>query len=173
MLTQIHTASADARAARRRHIVKSYRVKADTRRTLSQKFADLLRTRFGSVGFLALNSLFLAIWIILNSRVIPGLKPFDPFPYGLLVLCICLEAIVLDIVVLISQDRAARIAEVREEASLHISAISEEEITKILQLLTLLIKDRGIDLGHDAELADMLLPIRAEEIEEALESQLK
>jgi uncharacterized membrane protein len=161
------------RVARRRHIVKSYRAKADSRRTFSQRFADFLRTKFGSVTFLGVNTLFLIVWIMINNNVIPGIKAFDPYPFGLLVLIICLEAIVLDIVVLISQDRAARIAEIREEAVLHISAITEEEVTKLLHLVTILAQKQGISLDGDSELADMLKPIRAEQIEEALETQLR
>lgn len=160
------------RVTRRRRIVKSYRLKADSRRNFSQRFADFLRTKFGSIAFLGLNALFLAVWIVLNVDVIPGLPAFDPYPFGLLVLIIVLEAILLDIVVLISQDRAASIAEIREEANLHISAITEEEVTKLLNLVTLLVQKQGISLDGDSELADMLKPIKAEQIEDALESQL-
>lgn len=161
------------RVARRRHIIRSYRAKADSRRTFSQRFADFLRTRFGSVTFLGLNALFLAIWICLNADIIPGFPAFDPYPFGLLTLIIVLEAIILDIVVLISQDRAASIAEIREEANLHISAISEEEITKLLHIATLIAQKQGISLEGDTELPEMLKPIQAEQIEEALENQLK
>ncbi len=160
------------RLSRRRHIVRSYRVKADLRRNFSQRFADILRTRFGSVAFLGFNAVFLLVWIGVNVDIIPGLTPFDPYPFGLLVLIIVLEAIILDIVVLISQDRAASIAEIREEAILHISAISEEEITKLLHIVTLLAQKQGINMDGDTELADMLKPVNAAQIEEALESQL-
>jgi uncharacterized membrane protein len=163
----------EERLKHRRRIVRSYRSKADARRTFSQRFADFLRTKFGSVAFLGVNVLFLAAWVSINSGWVPGMASFDPYPFGLLVLCICLEAIVLDIVVLISQDRSARIAEIREEASLHIGAITEEEVTKIIQILTLLLKERGVTPDDDEELREMLQPLKPEQIEESLENQLK
>ncbi len=155
-----------------RLVVKSYRARADAKRSFSDKFADNLTSKFGSVIFLTLNALWFVTWITLNSGIIPGLEPFDPFPFGLLTMVVSLEAIFLAIIVLISQNRAARVAELREEIDLQINSIAETEISKTIMLLGLLLEKNGIKLD-DPEIADMARPIRSHDIERILEKQLK
>lgn len=154
-----------------RLVVQSYRAKADAKRTLSDKFADKLTVKFGSVLFLALNAIWFFTWIILNTNVIPGVEPFDPFPFGLLTMIVSLEAIGLAIIVLISQNRAAKIAELREEIDLQVNSIAESEVSKVIELLGILLKKEGVKLD-DPEIADMVRPIRNSDIERILEKQL-
>lgn len=155
-----------------RLVVQSYKAKADAKRTLSDKFADNLTLEFGSVIFLSLNTLWFIVWIVINTGLIPGVEPFDPFPFGLLTMIVSLEAIFLSIIVLISQNRAAKIAELREEIDLQINSIAETEITKTITLLELLLEKNGIKLD-DPDVADMTKPLRSADIERALEKQLK
>lgn len=155
-----------------RLVVQSYKAKADAKRTLSDKFADNLTLEFGSVIFLSLNTLWFIVWIVINTGLIPGVEPFDPFPFGLLTMIVSLEAIFLSIIVLISQNRAAKIAELREEIDLQINSIAETEITKTITLLELLLEKNGIKLD-DPDVADMTQPLRSADIERALEKQLK
>jgi uncharacterized membrane protein len=155
-----------------RLVVKSYRARADAKRTLTDRVADSLTSKFGSVIFLGLNALWFLIWIVLNIGIIPGLEPFDPFPFGLLTMVVSLEAIFLAIVVLISQNRAAKVAELREEIDLQINSIAETEISKTIMLLGLLLEKNGVKLD-DPEIADMARPIKSADIERILEKQLK
>ena len=73
---------------------------------------------------------------------------------------------------LISQNREARIAELREEVELHINTYSETEITKLMYMMNLLLEKNGIDLSKDADLQDMLKNIDSDVIESELEKQL-
>lgn len=159
------------KARHHRLVVQSYRAKADAKRTLTDKFADSLTLRFGSVLFLALNAIWFTTWIVLNTNIIPGLKPFDPFPFGLLTMIVSLEAIFLAIIVLISQNRAAKIAELREEIDLQVNSIAESEVSKIIELLGILLKKNGVKVD-DPEIEDMIRPIRSKDIEKILEKQL-
>ncbi len=102
---------------------------------LSERWADFLTTKFGTVWFLNLNILFFAVWIVINLNLIPGIATFDPFPFGLLTMIVSLEAIGLSIIVLVSQNRAAKIDTIREEIDLQINMHAEREITKVLRLL--------------------------------------
>lgn len=154
-----------------RLVVQSYRAKADAKRTLTDKFADKLTIKFGSVLFLGLNALWFLVWIVLNTNIIPGIEPFDPFPFGLLTMIVSLEAIALAIIVLISQNRAAKIAELREEIDLQVNSIAESEVSKVIELLGILLKKEGVRLD-DPEIADMIRPIRSTDIERILEKQL-
>jgi uncharacterized membrane protein len=107
-----------------------------------------------------------------NSGVIPGLRPFDPFPFGLLTMVVSLEAIFLSIFVLMAQRRESSIAELREEIMLQLLMRSEEEVTKTLQLVVGLYPRLGHKLAEDPELAEMMKPLDAEAIEQQLVSQI-
>lgn len=155
-----------------RLVVQSFRAKADAKRRPTDKFADYLTTKFGSVVFLGLNAAWFFIWIVINTGLIPGVEPFDPFPFGLLTMIVSLEAIFLAIIVLISQNRAAKIAELREEIDLQVNSIAETEVSKTIMMLGLLLEKNGIKID-DPEIADMVRPIRSHDIERILEKQLK
>lgn len=159
-----------ARAIRRSKAIKSLKAKIDARRAFSEKLADWLTTSFGTVAFLVLNGLFFAIWIWLNTA--PGFAHFDPYPFGFLTMVVSLEAIFLAIIVLISQNRQARVSELREEIDLYINTYAESEITKLLHLVAQLAEKQGIELGSDKELQHMLKRLESDQLEEALEKQL-
>jgi uncharacterized membrane protein len=158
--------------AKRRSRIRSFKAKISTRRTPIEKIADLLTSAFGSVTFLTLNVGAFAVWILWNTGNIPGLSPIDRFPFGLLTMVVSLEAIMLAVIVLISQNREVRIAELREEVELYINTYSEFEITKVIHLLTLLADKQGIDLSADKELDEMLQNIESDVIEKELEKEL-
>lgn len=156
----------------RRHIIKSIKAKADARRSQSEKIADVMTRAFGSAPFLILNALFFLIWIVINLNVFPFISSFDSFPFSFLTMVVSLEAIVLSIFVLISQNRATRVDDLREEIDLQVNLIAEEEVTKIMKMLTLLMEKNGIDISKDKELQKMLRPINTEELEERLKKQI-
>lgn len=158
--------------SRRRRIIKSLKAQADAHRTPAERFADWLTNFFGTVGFLALNAIWFVAWIIINLGWIPGVEPFDPFPFGLLTMVVSLEAIFLAIIVLISQNRAARIADLREEIDLHINTIAEEEVTKMIKLQLMLLEKNGVVLEDDPDLERMLRPLQSAEIERTIERQI-
>jgi len=162
----------DIKTKHRRLVIQSFRAKADAKRTLSDKFADKLTSKFGTVLFLGLNALWFFVWIVINTGLVPGVEPFDPFPFGLLTMIVSLEAIFLAIIVLISQNRAAKVAELREEVDLQINSIAETEISKTIMMLGLLLDKNGITI-EDPEIADMVRPIRSADIQRMLEKQLK
>jgi len=166
------TSSFSDRLQYRQRIVKSFESKANKNRTVSEKIADTMTERFGSMAFFIINALWFFCWILINTNLIPGVKPFDPFPFGLLTMIVSLEAIFLAIIVLISQNRASKIDDIREEIGLQMTTIAEEEITKIMKLQVMLLKKQGIDLSDDKELQQMLQPTDKGRIEKKLEKDL-
>lgn len=118
----------------RREIV-SLKAKAAMKRTWPEITADWLANSFGTVIFLCLNATLFAAWLLLNSGIIETVAPFDPFPFNLLTTVVSLEAIFLSIIVLISQNRASRLDELRQEIDLQVDTIAEQEITKIMEML--------------------------------------
>lgn len=137
-------------------------------RTWTDEFADFLTMQFGTVSFLILNAIFFVIWFSANMGAF-GNKPFDPFPFNLLTMTVSLEAIFLSIIVLISQNKQSKIADVRQQIDFEINVRSEEEITKILEVVDDLRKAAGIS-KKDPELEIMKKHVNLEEIQKHAES---
>lgn len=153
-------------------LARSLKVEFDSRRTFLERVADQLTTTFGTMGFLMVNLLWFAIWIPINLGLIPGIEPFDPYPFGFLTMTVSLEAIVLAIIVLISQNRASKIDDLRQEVMMQLNILTEEELTKMMGMLTALLEKQGIDVSEDHELQSMLEPTNVEKIEQALEQEI-
>lgn len=157
----------------RRQIIQSFEARFSEKRTLSEKLADRFSRTFGNFKFLIFNFSWFIVWIIWNLGTVPGLPIFDPYPFILLITIVSLEAIFLSTMVLISQNRAANIDRLRSEVDLQINTIAEQEITKILSLLSLMAEKQGIDVKEDPELQKMLKRIDPRLIEKKIEQQLK
>ena len=156
---------------RRRKAILSFKAKEDAKRSPAERLADGMTAKFGSVAFLAINALWFAVWIVINTGLVPGVEPFDPFPFGLLTMVVSLEAIFLAIIVLISQNREARVAELREEIELQIGTLAESEITKLIGLMVKLLEKEGIAID-DPDLKKMMKPADNDQIERNLEREL-
>jgi uncharacterized membrane protein len=157
----------------RQRVIQSFEARANASRNLSEKIADYLTAHLGSMTFLIGNSVWFAIWLVINTGLVPAIPPFDPFPFGFLTVVVSLEAIFLATIVLISQNRAAKIDDLRAEVELQINTIAEEEITKMIELQVLLLKKNGVDVSKDRELELMLEPVDTAIIEKSLEKQFK
>lgn len=153
-------------------IIQTFKTNAKNKRTLADKFADAVTSFAGSFLFLLANVVFFAVWIILNTDIFKGVQPFDPYPFILLTTIVSLEAIILSTAVLISQNRETKVNDLRSEIDARIDIISEEKVTKCLELLTLLLKKQGIDVSNDEVLLKMLEPENKEYLEKEIEKQL-
>jgi uncharacterized membrane protein len=156
----------------RKKIFRSIKAKADAKRTLTEKTADWMTSKFGSSTFLIFNVVLFAVWILINTNILKIIPPFDPFPFMLLTTIVSLEAIILAIFVLISQNRTAKVDDLREETHLQLNLISEKEVTKLIKMMALLLEKQGIDLSQDPELHKMIQPVSEEEIERRLEREI-
>ena len=156
----------------KRKIFQTMKAQADSRRTATERMADWMTTNFGSMAFLLLNVFIFVLWILVNTNQIRGISLFDPFPFSLLTTIISLEAIILAIFVLISQNRNSKVDDLREETHLQINLIAEKEITKLMKMLAILLERQGVVLSQDPELKKLLRPISEEEIEKRLEKEI-
>ena len=155
-----------------RHALKSLKAKYQSRHSSWEKAADWMTAHFGTTNFLLINVAFFLFWLFINTGNFPFIKPFDPYPFILLTTTVSLEAIILSIFVLISQNRAGKIDDLREEIDLQVDIITESELTKLMKLLVLLLQKNGIDISKDRELEEMLKPINENKIEKSLEKQV-
>src|ERR1700730_4091207 len=121
------------------------------RRTLTERVGDVITKLVGNVGFLAAQVILVCVWVLLNLHVIPGLKPFDPFPFGVLALIVSFESVFLTIFVLISQTRMSRQSERRSHLDLQVGMLSEQELTTILQMLQKLCQHMGVNVDSSRQ----------------------
>ena len=141
-------------------------------RSLLERFVDKLNEVASSTSFLVVHVVAFTVWILWNTGQM-GLRPVDPYPFGLMTTIVSLEAIFLSIFVLMAQQRESAIAELREELGLQVSLRVEQEVTKTLQLVAGLYTRLGHRVGDDPELLHMLQPLDVKAIERDLLSQIE
>ena len=141
-------------------------------RSSLERFVDWLNEVASSTAFLLVHVLAFTVWILWNTGTL-GIRPIDPFPFGLMTTIVSLEAIFLSIFVLMAQQRESAIAELREELGLQVSLRVEQEVTKTLQLVAGLYTRLGHRVSDDPELAHMLQPLDVKAIERDLLEQIE
>ena len=120
------------------------------RRTAAERVSDAVAKFIGSVSFLLLQVLLALTCSAINLNLIPGVKPFDPFPFGILALVISSESVLLTIFVLISQNRMTRQADRRSHLDLQVGMLAEQELTAMLQMQHKICQRLGIEGGSTA-----------------------
>lgn len=99
----------------------------------AERVAGLVACYCGRIEFVWIHVAWFGGWIAVNS--ISGLPHFDPYPFTFLTMVVSLEAIFLSTFVLMSQNHEMRISERRNQLDLQINLLTEQENTKMLQLL--------------------------------------
>jgi uncharacterized membrane protein len=99
-----------------------------SRRTATERVSDVITKVVGNVGFLLVQLALIAGWSVVNLHLIPSLKAFDPFPFGVLSLIISTESVFLTIFVLISQGRMARQTERRSHLDLQSACLPNRSL---------------------------------------------
>ena len=139
------------------------RSKAAGERSAQDRVADAITVFSGSVLFVYVHIVWFGIWILLNTGHL-GIRPFDPFPYGLLTMIVSLEAIFLSTFVLISQNRLGEESERRADLTLQIGLLTEHELTRVLQMLDVIQDKMGIENDADSEVADLEMETKPEDV---------
>jgi uncharacterized membrane protein len=121
------------------------------RRTPTERVSDVITKLVGNMEFLLAQLILIFGWGLINLHLIPGLKAFDPFPFGVLALVVSSESVFLTIFVLISQGRMARQSERRSHLDLQVGMLSEQELTTILQMLQKLCQHMGVNVDSSKQ----------------------
>jgi uncharacterized membrane protein len=100
-----------------------------TKVTMLERVTDAIADFSGSLAFLGLHAIWFLVWIGLNT--IPGLLAFDPFPFGLLTMCVSLEAIFLSVIVLLSQNRQSVKDRIRADVDYEVNLKAELEVSHL------------------------------------------
>ena len=109
---------------------------SQSHRTTGERFADLVTSWIGSWMFLIIQSALLVVWIVLN--LIGWWWHWDPYPFILLNLALSFQAAYATPIIMMSQNRQARISERRNRLDLQINLLAEQENTEQLHLLRLI-----------------------------------
>jgi uncharacterized membrane protein len=110
---------------------------AETHRTFGERVADAVAATVGSWPFIIAQSVILAIWIVVNL-----LGWF--YPFILLNLMLSFQAAYASPIIMMSQNRQAKLDARRNQLDLQINLLAEQENTEMLKLLRLLCEKSGI-----------------------------
>lgn len=107
-----------------------------------QRIVELASNYIGRPMYLALVLLFVSAWMIFNlgGRYF-GWHQFDPPPFVLLQGLITLASLLTTTIVLISQNRIAKVEEQRANLELQVNLLSEQKIAKLINLIEELRRD--------------------------------
>jgi uncharacterized membrane protein len=112
-------------------------------RTFGERLSDAIAVFCGSMVFVYVHVTWFAAWILYNSWL-GGAAAFDPFPYTFLTMVVSLEAIFLSTFILISQNHDTKLAERRNHLDLQINMLTEQENTRMLELLVAIAEKVGV-----------------------------
>lgn len=115
----------------RRTASRNVNVETEDKRSTVMKVADWISEFSGSLEFLFIHIGIFFTWIVLNSGPLARFGGFDPFPYGLLTMCVSLEAIILSVFVLLSQNRQVARDRVRNDIEYDVNLKAELEIAHL------------------------------------------
>ncbi|HZO70799.1 MAG TPA: DUF1003 domain-containing protein [Ktedonobacteraceae bacterium] len=106
----------------------------DEQLTVGQKVADIVAANMGSWRFIIIQSIILALWILLNIFQLL-FKAFDPYPFILLNLALSFQAAFAAPFIMISQNRQAEKDRLTAQNDYITDCKGEEEIRHIMDHL--------------------------------------
>jgi uncharacterized membrane protein len=125
---------------------------------------------FGSPAYFAFAIAFIIVWMLINAwGAHAGWRHVDAPPFSWLQGLVSSNALLLTVAVLIRQNRMAKVAEHRSHLDLQINLLSEQKVTKILQIVDELQRELTALRGHpDSEVAEMTKPADAHALMHAI-----
>jgi uncharacterized membrane protein len=141
-------------------------------RTWTDRLGDWIASFMGTMTFVLCHLAGFAVWAAVNADIIPGVSPFDPYPYTLLTMIVSMEGVLVAVFVLMKQNRMSRRADQRDHLNLQIDLLSEKEITKMLELQRLVCLRLGIDVDRDAEVQELSKSTAVEDLAQELGQRL-
>lgn len=102
-------------------------------RTTVMKIADWISEFSGSLPFLFIHCGIFFLWISLNMDPLKktAMGNWDPFPFGLLTMVVSLEAIILSVFVLLSQNRQVARERLRNDVEYEVNLKAELEVAHL------------------------------------------
>jgi uncharacterized membrane protein len=134
---------------------------------LEEKVASAITSFTGSMRFVYLHLLIYGSWIVFN--VLPGLPHFDP-SFVMLAMVASVEAIFLSTFVLISQNRAMKATDKRDDLDLHINLLAEHELTTLIRLVNAIAEKLEVAVAdRNGDLAEVTMDVAPEAVMREIE----
>jgi uncharacterized membrane protein len=122
---------------------RNINLETEDKRTAVQKAADWISDFSGSLPFLFIHVAVFAVWIGLNVPPLDhtALGGWDAYPFGLLTMSVSLEAIILSVFVLLSQNRQVSRDRVRNDIEYDVNLKAELEVAHLHEKVDQLYED--------------------------------
>jgi uncharacterized membrane protein len=113
---------------------KDINEETEDNRSAVERAADWVTEFSGSIPFLAIHLVWFTTWILLNVAPLDeSVGGFDPFPFGLLTMCVSLEAIILSVLVMLSQNRQVARDRIRNDIEYQVNVSAEAKVAHLHQ----------------------------------------
>lgn len=116
-------------------------------RTFGDMLSDKITALAGTGTFLVVNIVWFASWLLVNTGQFGQGLIFDKYPFSLLTTAVSLEAIILSVFVLISQNRQSDRSELRSELDYITDLQADAEIDIIITMLERIAAKQSIDVS--------------------------
>ncbi len=137
-----------------------------------ERAADAITRFAGSMMFVYLHLLMVALWIIVNLGLLPLIPAFDP-SLVILAMVASVEAIFISTFVLISQNRMAEADDKRADLNLQICLLAEHEATELLTLVSAIAEKLGVEIEMREELEELKEQVTPEEVLDEIEEKMR
>jgi uncharacterized membrane protein len=167
------TAELSSTAKDNLELLTSFEDGEDAQISGAQLLIERISAFFGSPAYFAFAVAFILIWMLVNGwGAHAGWHPIDAPPFAWLQGLVSSNALLLTVAVLIRQNRMAQVAEHRSHLDLQINLLSEQKVTKILQIVDELQRDLTALRGRsDTEVAEMTKPADAHALMHAIKQK--
>jgi uncharacterized membrane protein len=124
-------------------VIRDERIIAE-KRSLAVRIGEVVGTSAGTLTYVCIQLALVVIWVMANANLLPGIEPFDPYPYALLGGIMSLQGVLLACFVLMKQAHEGRMSDRRSHLSLQVNLLVEKEVTKLIQMLERMSAAEGI-----------------------------
>ena len=157
-----------------RNIETVAKVEADVLRDRSsgERLSRWLVRRIGTPTSVGFHALVILAWVSWNSGLLPGVSRFDPLPFSLLGLVATLEATLLGLLILASQNRLQHEVDRRFHLGLQINMLAEAEATKTLEMLHGLYSHFGLEVGSEDVIDELKSDTDPQRIVETIQASM-
>ena len=135
---------------------------------LQERVAERITRFSGSMRFVYAHAAIYGFWILGNLGALPGIHPWDP-TFVVLAMIASVEAIFLSTFILITQNRMAAAADRRAELDVQVSLLAEQEITKLVELVSEIADRMGVEHARAADVQEMKRKVAPEAVLDAIE----
>jgi uncharacterized membrane protein len=135
-----------------------------------QAFIESVSRFFGSPAYFAFVIAFIVVWVAVNVwGHAAGWRHVDDPPFFVLQGLVSSNALLLTVAVLIRQSRMAQVADHRSHLDLQINMLTEQKVTKALQIIDALQRElTALRKRPDAEVEEMTKPADAHALMHAI-----